>query len=274
MPRHVNTLIAVNTPTGASFLARAAFCNSCPGLQLLFCSECSKPPAATCHFLAFLSSILVQAEEVQVMPSNCDVEGPKSNGRWKECSFPRIRWEVFSKKNQNKAPGHLLWSLAYSEYVDWHVNNNVPVAAVHVHLIWNIVWIMNVNVPTVYSGQLTSWWNEAKCSSTSHMTTFTSPIGRMCLWNYFTRSDGGRTTFSLQANRSRAFFFFFFWRRIETSTSRRSRLCVPLLVRTCPNKPHQQGKQTLVWFNQTKWGRCESESMQFIVQSNVGANDG
>lgn len=54
---------------------------------------------------------------------------------------------------------------------------------------------MNVNVPTVCSGPslLTS------CNNTSHMTTFTSPIG----------CDGGRTTFSLQANRSRVFWGFF-----------------------------------------------------------------
>ncbi len=29
-------------------------------------------------------------------------------------------------------------------------------------------------------------------------------------------------------------------------------------VLTCPNEPRQEGKRTLVRFNRTKWGRCES----------------
>ncbi len=46
----------------------------------------------------------------------------------------------------------------------------------------------------------------------------------------------------------------------------------PILVRTrvrrciltCPNEPHQDGKPTLVRFNQTKWGRCESTLNQYF----------
>lgn len=125
------------------------------------------------------------------MSSNCDVEGPKSDGRQcesgqKECSFPPIRWEFFFRKKTKTKRG-----LTCKQWCS---------------CIWNIVWIMTVNVPTVCSGQSTGWWKEPKCSHTSHMTTFTSPIGKMHLWNYFTRSDGGRTTFSLQANCSRGFF--------------------------------------------------------------------
>ncbi len=29
-------------------------------------------------------------------------------------------------------------------------------------------------------------------------------------------------------------------------------------ILTCPNEPHQEGKRTLVWFDRTKWGRCDS----------------
>ncbi len=29
-------------------------------------------------------------------------------------------------------------------------------------------------------------------------------------------------------------------------------------ILTCPNEPHQEGKRTLVRFNRTKWGGCES----------------
>ncbi len=40
-------------------------------------------------------------------------------------------------------------------------------------------------------------------------------------------------------------------------------------ILTCPNKPHQEGKQTLVRFNRIKWGRCESTLSVTFGQFNV-----
>lgn len=37
----------------------------------------------------------------------------------------------------------------------------------------------------------------------------------------------------------------------------RTRVC-DCCSHTCPNEPHQEGQRTRVWFNRTKWGRCES----------------
>ncbi len=60
----------------------------------------------------------------------------------------------------------------------------------------------------------------------------------------------------------------FIWKRTETTSSRRSRYACLFRfwgapkcnywILTCPNEPHQELKRTLVQFNRTKWGRCES----------------
>ncbi len=68
----------------------------------------------------------------------------------------------------------------------------------------------------------------------------------------------------------------FVWKRTETTSSRRSRYaclvrfwCAPecdCCILTCPNKPHQEGKQTLVRFKRTKWSRSLSVTFgQFNV---------
>ncbi len=73
-------------------------------------------------------------------------------------------------------------------------------------------------------------------------------------------------------NYDTAWFAFFFriavCNQAETTSSRRSRYaclvrfwCAPqcdYCIHTCPNEPHQEGQRTLMRFNQTKWGRCES----------------
>lgn len=41
-------------------------------------------------------------------------------------------------------------------------------------------------------------------------------------------------------------------------------------VDTCPNKPRQGGKQTLVRFNQSKWGRCERSRANVAKMYNSG----
>ncbi len=77
-----------------------------------------------------------------------------------------------------------------------------------------------------------------------------------CLFEFGSRSHHKRTAPG------------FVLKRAETTSSRRSRyaclvlfLCAPecdCCILTCPNEPHQEGKRTLVRFNRTKWGRCES----------------
>ncbi len=75
-----------------------------------------------------------------------------------------------------------------------------------------------------------------------------------------------RIAFSPWANRS----------RVRLQSGRLVRFwCTPkcdCCIHICPNKPHQEGQRTLVRFNRTKWGRCESTLRDSAQKSHLFVN--